>query len=131
MLVAIKLRKRGYFVTRVTSLAGPRFCRGVEERDILQQWLPKETIRIEDDLDVVTYLPPHGLSVGDKLWLAKGQAYMLPREESTNHTTDWTESVWLNLRFFETIINQSRTHRVMSYVSKMEQLEKDVENELK
>lgn len=27
MLVAIKLRKRGYFVTRVTSLAGPRFCR--------------------------------------------------------------------------------------------------------
>ena len=27
MLVAIKLRKRGYTVTRVTSLAGPRFCR--------------------------------------------------------------------------------------------------------
>lgn len=26
MLVAIKLRKRGYAVTRVTSLAGPRFC---------------------------------------------------------------------------------------------------------
>ena len=27
MLVSIKLRKRGYFVTRVTSIAGPRFCR--------------------------------------------------------------------------------------------------------
>jgi hypothetical protein len=27
MLVSIKLRKRGYIVTRVTSIAGPRFCR--------------------------------------------------------------------------------------------------------
>ncbi|KAL7544292.1 hypothetical protein ACHAWF_007676 [Thalassiosira exigua] len=41
MLVAIKLRKQGHVVTGVTSLAGPRFCRGKEERDILQKWLPK------------------------------------------------------------------------------------------
>mmetsp|Transcript_247 Transcript_247/g.589 ORF Transcript_247/g.589 Transcript_247/m.589 type:complete len:381 (+) Transcript_247:126-1268(+) len=67
MLVAIKLKKRGYFVTRVTSLAGPRFCRGVEERKILQAWLPEETINIENDLDVVTYLPFRGVLVGDRL----------------------------------------------------------------
>ncbi|KAL7538890.1 hypothetical protein ACHAXR_008868 [Thalassiosira sp. AJA248-18] len=128
MLVAIKLKKRGYFVTRVTSLAGPRFCRGIEERDILQKMLPKETIRIEDDLDVVTYLPPMGVSVGDKLWFAKDRAFMLPKDSLTGKN-DWAESVWLNLRLFETISNQSKTHRVMSYVNRLEQLVKDVDND--
>lgn len=47
MLTAIKLRKRGYHVSKVTSVAGPRFCRGMEERDMLEKWLPANTIRIE------------------------------------------------------------------------------------
>mmetsp|Transcript_23021 Transcript_23021/g.49821 ORF Transcript_23021/g.49821 Transcript_23021/m.49821 type:complete len:424 (+) Transcript_23021:163-1434(+) len=128
MLVAIKLRKRGYTVTRVTSLAGPRFCRGVEERDILQKWLPRETIRIEDDLDIVTYLPLMGVSVGDKLWFAEDKAYMLPKD-SLSGKNSWTESVWLNLRSFEVILNQSKTHRVMSYVNRLEQLVKDMNND--
>eukprot|EP00581_Thalassiosira_minuscula_P015984 CAMPEP_0183721114 /NCGR_PEP_ID=MMETSP0737-20130205/13513_1 /TAXON_ID=385413 /ORGANISM="Thalassiosira miniscula, Strain CCMP1093" /LENGTH=445 /DNA_ID=CAMNT_0025951085 /DNA_START=247 /DNA_END=1584 /DNA_ORIENTATION=- len=128
MLVAIKLKKRGYAVTRVTSLAGPRFCWGTDEREILQKWLPKETIRIEDDLDVVTYLPPMGVSIGDKLWLAKDNVYMLPKD-SLSEENDWTESFWFNLRLFETILNQSKTHRVTSYVNRLEQLVNDMNND--
>ncbi|KAL9187622.1 hypothetical protein ACHAXT_006000 [Thalassiosira profunda] len=128
MLVAIKLRKRGYVVTRVTSLAGPRFCRGPEEREILQKWLPRETIRIEDDLDLVTYLPPSGVSVGDKLWLAKGgSSYMLPKD-SLSRANEWTEAVWLNLRLVESIVRQNTTHRVTSYVKRLEQLREDIDN---
>mmetsp|Transcript_6359 Transcript_6359/g.12111 ORF Transcript_6359/g.12111 Transcript_6359/m.12111 type:complete len:433 (-) Transcript_6359:52-1350(-) len=125
MLVAIKLRKRGYFVTRVTSLASPRFCSGVEESNILKKWLPKETIRIEDDLDPVIYLPPMGVSVGDKLWFVKDKAYMLPKD-SLSGENGWPESVWLNLRLFETVLNVFKTHRVGSYVNRLEQLVKDM-----
>ncbi|KAL7514553.1 hypothetical protein ACHAXN_013352 [Cyclotella atomus] len=133
MLVAIKLRKRGYFVTKVTSVAGPRFCRGIEEREVLEKWLPARTIRIEDDLDLVTYLPPFGVSIGDKLWLVsdyfdgklKDEVYMLPGEcmEDGTGVNDFTESVWLNLRLFESLRKQHVTHRVMSYVEKLKQIQ--------
>lgn len=128
MLVAIKLKKRGYSVTRATSLAGPRFCCGVEEREILQRWLPRETIRIEDDLDIVSYLPPTGVSIGDKLWFAKDKAYMLSKE-SLSGKDYWAESVWWNLRLFESILNQSKTHRVLSYVDGLKHLVADMNDE--
>ena len=86
--------------------------------------LPKETIRIEDDLDPVRYLPPMGVSVGDKLWFAD-KAYMLPKD-SLSGENDWPESVWLNLRLFETILNLFKTHRVGSYVNRLEQLVKEL-----
>lgn len=133
MLVAIKLRKRGYFISRVTSVAGPRFCRGLEERDVLEKWLPADTIRIEDDLDLVTYLPPFGVSVGDKLWLVtdycdgrkKEDVYMLPREwmEDKLGNSHWVESVWLNLRLFESLREPYATHRVSSYAKKLKQIQ--------
>ena len=94
----------------------------------MQKWLPKETLQIEDDLDVVTYLPPIGVSVGDKLWFAKDKAYLLAKD-SLSDNNHWTESVWLNLRSFETILNQSKTHRVMSYVNRLEQLVKDMSSD--
>ncbi|KAL3793658.1 hypothetical protein HJC23_010230 [Cyclotella cryptica] len=135
MLVAIKLRKRGYFISRVTSVAGPRFCRGLKERDVLEKWLPADTIRIEDDLDLVTYLPPFGVSVGDKLWLVsdccdghkKDDVYMLPREwmEDKLGKSDWVESVWLNLRLFESLRQQNTTHRVSSYAKKLKRIQHD------
>jgi hypothetical protein len=138
MLVAIKLRKRGYFVKRVTSVAGPRFCRGIEERDILEKWLPKETIRIEDDLDIVTYLPPHGVSVGDKLWIVSDhtlvdgkrgdEAYMISRENMKAERSKWIESVWLNLRLIESLWKERKTHKVSSYASKLGQLLKDMDS---
>lgn len=62
-----------------------------------------------------------GVSVGDKLWFAKGKAYLLPKH-SLSGKNYWTESVWLNLRLFETILNQSQTHRVISYINRLKQL---------
>lgn len=81
-IVAAKLKKkRGYIVTQVTSLAGPRLCKGKKDRETLQKLLPAQTIRIEDDLDVVSFLLPTGLAVGDKLWFTKGNnAYMIRRD---------------------------------------------------
>ena len=117
--------------------------------------MPKETIRIEDDLDIVctqllfrdifksmprhffshsflhicpplhtekvTYLPPIGVSVGDKLWFAKDKAYLLPKH-SLSQKNDWADHVWFNVRLFETILNRSNGHRIISYVNKLEQL---------
>lgn len=98
---------------------------GIKEREILQKWLPSQTIRIEDDLDVVTYLPPMGVSVGDKLWFAKDRAYVLSKD-SISGTNYWADNVWLNLRLFETILNQSKKHRVISYVNSLEKLVGDM-----
>ena len=120
-LVAAKLKKRGYVVTNVTSLAGPRLCKGKRDRETLQTLLPAQTIRIEDDLDVVSLLPPTGLAVGDKLWFTKdNKAYMI--RQDIGDENDWIDSVWLNLRLFETLLNQSQKHRVKSYVKSLQQL---------
>ena len=120
-LVAAKLKKRGYIVTQVTSLAGPRLCKGKKDRETLQKLLPAQTIRIEDDLDVVSYLPPAGLAVGDKLWFTmNNNAYMIRRHFGDEN--DWIDSVWLNLRLFETLLNQSQKHRVKSYIKSLQQL---------
>jgi len=125
-LVAAKLAKRGYIVTMVTSLAGPRLCKGKRDRETLQNLLPAQTIRIEDDLDVVSYLPPTGLAVGDKLWFTKdNNAYMIRRDVGDKN--DWIDSVWLNLRLFETILNQSQKHRVKSYIKSLHQLVIDID----
>jgi hypothetical protein len=69
----------------------------------------------------VTYLPPIGVSVGDKLWFAKDKAYVLPRD-SISQKYDWADHVWLNLRLFETILDRANAHRIISYVNKLEQL---------
>lgn len=130
MLVAIKLRKRGYHVSKVTSVGGPRFCRGLEERDMLEQYLPDRTIRIEDDMDLVTYLPPQGVGVGDKIWLVsdyidgtkKSEAFVLSREWMESEMSEFTESVWLNLRLLESLRTQHITHRVHTYVTKLKQI---------
>jgi hypothetical protein len=72
-------------------------------------------------VEKVTYLPPIGVSVGDKLWFAKDKAYILPRD-SISQKYGWVDHVWLNLRLFETILNRANAHRIISYVNKLEQL---------
>jgi len=125
-LVAAKLKKRGYIITQVTSLAGPRLCKGKRARKTLQKLLPAQTIRIEDDLDIVSYLPPTGLAVGDKIWFTKdNHAYMI--RQDIGNENDWIDSVWLNLRLFETILNQSQKHRVKSYIKSLQQLVIDMD----
>ena len=125
-LVAAKLKKKGYIITQVTSLAGPRLCKGKKDRETLQNLLPAQTIRIEDDLDVVSYLPPTRLAVGDRLWFTKdNNTYMIRRDFGDEN--DWIDSVWLNLRLFETLLNQSQKHRVKSYIKSLQQLVVDMD----
>ena len=123
MLVAVKLKKRGYRVTNVLSVGGPRLCRGYQDRDILESLLPKQTIRIENDLDIVPYLPPSGVAAGDKLWLVtdEGQekVFMLPKAWMNNPTNSWAESVLLNLKLFETAWNQSKTHKIATHIARL------------
>mmetsp|Transcript_28625 Transcript_28625/g.57618 ORF Transcript_28625/g.57618 Transcript_28625/m.57618 type:complete len:426 (+) Transcript_28625:214-1491(+) len=133
MLVAVKLKKRGYRVTNVLSVAGPRVCSGYKDRDILESLLPRQTIRIENDLDIVPFLPPSGVSPGDKLWLVldKGQekVFMLPKEWLKDPMNSWAESVLFNLKLFETIWNQSKTHKIATHVTRLKNNLKDIINE--
>ena len=133
MLVAVKLKKRGYRVTNVLSVAGPRVCRGYNDRDILERLLPKQTIRIENDLDIVPYLPPAGVSAGDKLWLVsdKGQEkiFILPKAWLKDPSNSWAESVLMNLKFCETIWNQSKTHKIATHVTRLKKNLADVIDE--
>ena len=52
MIVAAKLKKRGYNVVRVTGIATPRFVENdTTAIQTLVDLLPYDTLRIEDDLD--------------------------------------------------------------------------------
>jgi hypothetical protein len=59
-IVAAKLQKRGYRVTRVTSVGAPRFCATPKGAKLLELTLPKDTLRIENDTDLVPFLPLFG-----------------------------------------------------------------------
>jgi hypothetical protein len=55
----------------------------------------------------------------------KDEVYMLAGECGDDETgvCDFTESVWLNLRLFESLLKQHATHRVTSYVKKLKQIQ--------
>lgn len=119
-LVAMKLKKRGYNVKRVISVAGARF---IDARDVDKAvaFIPKDNLRVEDDLDIVTYLPPWASSVGDKLWLTNEHVRFIPMHAQRGNLS-WTESPWINLRLFETVWNEKTTHTVRSYLNKLSSL---------
>jgi hypothetical protein len=117
MLLAMKLKLRGYNVIKVTTVAAPRFCtqEGVTKLTAL---LPPDTLRIEDDCDVVPLLPPFAHHVGDKLWLVhKGPARFVP--QSLQSSCWWVDSFFINFRFVEILCAFSQHHRVGSYISQI------------
>jgi hypothetical protein len=131
MIVAMKLKKRGYNVQRVISVAGARFC---AKKDVLvaSSLLPNDTLRIEDDLDCVPFLPPWARSVGDKVWLTnirdkvgsgfKTAVKYIPRRaylEGGNNYLSWTDDVFTNLRLPEALGMQNTTHRLRSHRMKL------------
>ena len=128
----MKLKKRGYNVRRATSVAAPRFC---EEADVgaLQLLLPKDALRIEDDLDIVPFLPPYERGLGDKLWFAndgeRDKAYYIPFRSRRKEDDWWLESVLINIRIPETLTHLNSTHRIPSYVAKIRSLAAQVEEE--
>lgn len=114
LLLALKLRKRGYRnVIKVRAIASPPFC-NAQAAATLTPLLPKDTLRIEDEDDVVPLLPPFGTHVGSKMWLTAGGA----RFVDCNKCNDWTDSVWFNFRLFPT----TKSHRIYSHVNQIQRM---------
>jgi len=65
LILAMKLRLMGYNVKRVTTIGSPKIC---DDPLIVQNKLPLDTLRVEHERDFITFLPPHGKHVGNKLW---------------------------------------------------------------
>ena len=132
-IVAMKLKKRGYNVEKVLSVAGARFC-AKEDVEIANDFLPPDSLRIEDDLDCVPFLPPWAMQLGDRLWFTndtssgvknpKTSIKYIPREVylEKNHKLSWTDNVITNLRLPETIMSENITHRISSHRKKLEEL---------
>ena len=140
------LKKRGYNVVRVTGIATPRFVENdTTAIQTLVDLLPYDTLRIEDDLDGVPYLPPVGYaSVGHKLWFVNGKggkhwSKFIPfhKEGVSFHDTGavnlrndfypWTDSYIFNGRFIETALVISQTHRTRSYAARIQELISEME----
>jgi hypothetical protein len=118
-LVAAKLRKRGYQVVRVTSVGAPRFCATAASALILESLLPKDNLQIENDTDLVPYLPPFGHNVGNKLYLIDGSGAMayIRSADDPNNRWWWVNSVFVNFRPWELLVARGQPHRVPYYVS--------------
>ena len=114
-IVAAKLRKRGYNVVRVTSVGAPRFCASASSAAVLLSMLPNDTLRIENDTDVVPLLPPFGHHVGNKLWLLDSldKYAFIP----ANEPVPWVDSVVVNFRIPEILYSKGRPHRIPHYAA--------------
>eukprot|EP00559_Dactyliosolen_fragilissimus_P006474 CAMPEP_0184860728 /NCGR_PEP_ID=MMETSP0580-20130426/5562_1 /TAXON_ID=1118495 /ORGANISM="Dactyliosolen fragilissimus" /LENGTH=328 /DNA_ID=CAMNT_0027357941 /DNA_START=552 /DNA_END=1535 /DNA_ORIENTATION=- len=137
-IIAMKLNKRGHNVTRVTTIASPRFCDSYAlTSGVIDAWLPEDTIRIEDDLDGVPYLPPHGIGVGHKIWFVttmdgKHLTKYVPwhkkvtlkniGDKSVRNDLWWVESPLMNCRIPEILWHLAKVHRLPSYLSRIEEL---------
>ncbi|KAL3906266.1 MAG: hypothetical protein SGILL_009340 [Bacillariaceae sp.] len=125
-LLAAKLKKRGYRVVEVTGVESPRLCATSESAAMLQSLLPSDTLRIENDVDPVPFLPPFGYPVGSKLYLVDsvGKAAYLPsgtQQHVATNGTSWTDSVFVNARIWEIISTRGRTHRISYVVPQIKQ----------
>ncbi len=139
-LVAMKLKKMGYNVEKVTAVAGARFC---DPNDVpsANALLPKDSLRIEDDMDGVPFLPPWASGVGDKLWLvnkssssasteASAPLYTpkyvsreaLSGDDSQDQQLSWVDDWWTNIRIPEIAKVINTTHRISSHREKLQKL---------
>jgi hypothetical protein len=128
MILAAKLRQRGYNVTQVISIAEPRFCWSQEDAVKFTRLLPKTTLRIEHDHDFVPFLPPFGSHpIIPKLWLLQEAN---DKEESSTGSIirvvdpakhPWVDSAWLNFRFKNIIQAGKSAHRMPSYINMVKQ----------
>ena len=120
LIVALKLIKRGYNVTRVTTVAAPKLCDSQAVK-ILTPLLPDDVLRIENDNDIVTFMPPTGRHLGDKLWFTSGKrrtATFLPASSIKTHK--WVDSFFINFFLFETLTGMPSSHRISNYANNFE-----------
>jgi hypothetical protein len=119
-IVALKLKKRGYNVTRLTTVASPRFCNKTSAAK-LSPLLPSKSIRIENDRDLVPFLPPFGVHLQcDKLWLVQNDA---PRYIRKEDLPTWVDSVWTNFRLWEILSSFKSCHFMASHVDEIKKIE--------
>jgi hypothetical protein len=117
VLLAAKLRKRGYRVVRVTTAGAPRFCATEADAAHLLRQLPSDYLRIEQELDFVPFLPPFGAHAGDKLWLLRGAPARFVSKESDD--AGWADSVWDNFLLWEILRSKGSCHRVPTYTAEL------------
>jgi len=156
MIVAMILKKRGYNVERVMSIAGARFCAKDDVEIVNNDLMPLDALRIEDDLDCVPLLPPWASSAGDKLWLVNDsdgvQSPLTSRKEveieselsppasnfavkyvprSANiekeNQLSWVDDVFTTMRLPETIMNEKTVHTIRSHRNKLSTLKNELQ----
>eukprot|EP00550_Attheya_septentrionalis_P006478 CAMPEP_0198284032 /NCGR_PEP_ID=MMETSP1449-20131203/3573_1 /TAXON_ID=420275 /ORGANISM="Attheya septentrionalis, Strain CCMP2084" /LENGTH=458 /DNA_ID=CAMNT_0043980937 /DNA_START=98 /DNA_END=1474 /DNA_ORIENTATION=+ len=136
-IVAMKLKKRGYNVVRVTSVGSPRYC-DLESTEKLFKLLPRDCLRIEEELDIFTYLSPYryGPQLGNKLWFVRDsssgekRARYIPYSLQVHENMKWIDSVIVNFLIPELALNWGRSHRVPVYLSDINQLRNHVEEKM-
>lgn len=128
-ILAVKLRKRGYRVTKLTTIGEPAYVADEHAARVLQDLLPANRLRVEDDLDFVPFLPPFGSHVvGNKLWLtACAGARFVPKTSSlsTNEhdSAAWTDSVLVNFCVPEILLSNGKPHRIPNYLERLAALD--------
>jgi hypothetical protein len=120
-ILAAKLKKRGYKVIRVTSVAAPRFCGTPESAATIQSLLPNDNLRLDHDTDFVPFLPPFGYHpAGNKLWLLgelDATAYI-----PASNPSPWVDNAFVNFRSLELFVAFGHPHRIPHYTSHLKRL---------
>jgi hypothetical protein len=128
-IVAAKLQKRGYRVTRVTSVGAPRFCATLKGAELVESTLPKDTLRIENDADLIPFLPLFGHNVGNKLYLIhkSGKVAYIPAIKHDDDSQSWVDSTIVNFycRIHEIVLALNRPHRMPPYIQHIKQVFSD------
>jgi len=123
-LLAAKLRLAGYKVTQVTTIGEPRFCASYKDAQKLQRILPKDHLRIEHELDFVPFLSPLWAhhSLANRLWIVNTGEYAqepsvrLVLADGQGDSVGWTDAVWDNFLFWETVRTHGDPHRIPNHV---------------
>jgi hypothetical protein len=123
MIVAAKLTCRGFTVVQVTGIGLPRFCARRQDAVQLLTKLPDDTLRIENEFDFVTFLPPFGITCGNKIWITNGQVRFVDTIENK-----WADSVWVNFLAWELLKSGSWPHRIFTYANHLKDAFQDATN---
>jgi hypothetical protein len=120
VIVSLKLRKRGYRVTRLTTFGAPRICDSSSVL-ALTKLLPPDALRVEDASDIIPLLPFRGDTLGDKLWLLAGNAEkrehslrdykFISKDLKAKASVEWIDSFLYNFHVPEIFMNTNIAHR--------------------
>ena len=115
-LLAMKLALRGYKVTKLTTVGEPAYLSAWSSLHYVPRLLPPNQTRIENDCDLVPYLPPFGCHIGTKLWLTHRPSQQTEcRWVPFSSDSWWAESIFINLCVPEILSSYRSAHRIPTY----------------